>query len=216
MFRTISAALPRFALFLLALVPVMIGSLILTSMHYGWANEFNTPGDVARRGSYPIAMVGHIIGGSAMLLLGFAQFSAPLRRRYPGLHRWVGRSLVVAGGYFALSGLVMNASAKAQADSVLYNSAQNVMAVVFVVVLTLGIRAIRQGRVADHRAWMMRSYAITLGAATQTILILPVFLIVGEAKGLLIDLVFIAAWGVNLTVAEWVIRAPRRPVIFQH
>ena len=216
MFRTISAAVPRFALFLLALVPVLIGSLILASMSFGWANEFNTPADMQRRGSSPVAMVGHILGGSAMLLLGFAQFSAPLRRRFPGLHRWVGRSLVLAGAYFALSGLVMNASANAQADSVLYNTAQNVMAVVFLAVLALGIRAIRNGREADHRAWMMRSYAITLGAATQTILILPVFLIVGEAKGLLIDLVFIAAWGVNLTVAEWVIRAPRRPVIFQH
>ena len=216
MFRTISAAVPRFALFLLALIPVLISSLIMASMHYGWANEFNTPADVVRRDSYPIALVGHFLGGSIMLLLGFAQFSATLRRRFPGLHRWIGRGLVLAGGYFALSGLVMNASAKAQADSVLYNTAQNVMAVVFLAVLTLGIRAIRQGRVPDHRAWMMRSYAITLGAATQTILILPVFLIIGEAKGLLIDLVFIAAWGVNLTVAEWVIRAPRRRVIFQH
>lgn len=210
MYRTISAAVPRIALFLLAMLPVMIGGLILASMHYGWANEFNTPQDVLRRGSYPVAMIGHILGGSAMLLAGFTQFSTTLRRRLPALHRWVGRGLVLAGGYYALSGLVMNADPLAQANSALYNAAQNVMAVVFLAVLTLGIRAIRQRRVADHRAWMMRSYASTLGAATQTILILPVFLLLGEAKGLLVDLVFIAAWGVNLTVAEWVIRAHPR------
>ena len=104
----------------------------------------------------------------------------------------------------------MNASPGAQTDSVLYDVTQNVMAVVFLTVLFLGLRAIRQRRVADHRAWMMRSYAITLGAATQTVLLLPVFLLFGPPQGLLVDLVFISAWGVNLAVAEWVIRAPQR------
>lgn len=213
MFRTVSAALPRFALFLLALVPVLIGGLILASMQFGLSNDFNAPEDVIRRESYPIAVVGHIIGGITMLMLGFSQFSATLRRRFPGMHRWVGRAVVAAGGYYALSGLVMNASPKAQADSVLYDTAQNVMAVAFLAVLVLGVRAIRQRRVADHRAWMMRSYAITLGAATQTVLLLPVFLLFGPPKGLLVDLVFISAWGVNLAVAEWVIRAPNRRAV---
>lgn len=209
MIRTALAAMPRFALFLLALVPVLIGGLILASMYFGLSNDFNKPSDILRRDSYPWAIIGHIIGGTAMLMLGFTQFSATLRRRFPTFHRWVGRGLVAAGAWFALSSFVMNASAQAQADSALYNAAQHVMAVIFLTVLTLGIRAARQRRFADHRAWMMRCYAITLGAATQTILLLPVFLLTGEPPtGLLVDLVFISAWVVNLTVAEWVIRRP--------
>ncbi len=210
MFRTLSAAVPRFALFLLAIIPVLTGVLVLQSMQFGVINALSDATAIARRASYPWAIIGHILGGSAMLILGFSQFSSRLRRAVPLLHRWLGRVLVGAGAYFALSGLVMNASAKAQADSVLYNSAQNVMAVVFLTVLFLGIRAIKQRRVADHRAWMMRSYAITLGAATQTVLLLPVFLLLGEVRGVLVDLVFIAAWVVNLAVAEWLIRAPAR------
>ena len=210
MFRTLSAALPRFALFLLAIIPVLTGVVVLQSMQHGDLNALSDPAAIVRRASYPWAIIGHILGGSAMLILGFSQFSSRLRRAVPRLHRWVGRVLVGAGAYFALSGLVMNASAKAQADSVLYNSAQNVMAGVFLAMLFLGIRAIRQRRVADHRAWMMRSYAITLGAATQTVLLLPVFLLFGPPLGVLADLVFISAWGVNLAVAEWVIRAPNR------
>lgn len=206
MFRTVSAAVPRFALFLLAIIPVLTGVLVLQSMQSGDLNALSDAAAIARRASYPWAIIGHILGGSAMLILGFSQFSSRLRRAMPLLHRWLGRVLVGAGTYFALSGLVMNASAKAQADSVLYNSAQNVMAVVFLTVLFLGIRAIRQRRVADHRAWMMRSYAITLGAATQTVLLLPVFLLLGEVRGVLVDLVFISAWVVNLSVAEWLIR----------
>ena len=210
MFRTISAALPRFALFLLAIIPVLTGVVVLLSMQNGDLNALSDAAAISRRASYPWAIIGHILGGSAMLILGWSQFSSRLRRALPGLHRWLGRVLVGAGVYFALAGLVMNASAKAQADSVLYNSAQNVMAVVFLAVLFLGIRAIRQRRVADHRAWMMRSYAITLGAATQTVLLLPVFLLFGKVRGVLVDLVFISAWVVNLSVAEWVIRAPTR------
>lgn len=206
MLRPALAALPRFALFLLAIIPVLTGVLVLQSMQSGGPNALSDAAAIARRASYPWAVIGHILGGSAMLILGFSQFSSRLRRALPGMHRWLGRALVVGGAYFALSGLVMNASAKAQGDSVLYNSAQNVMALVFLTVLFLGIRAARQRRFADHRAWMMRSYAITLGAATQTVLLLPVFLMFGEVRGVLVDLVFIAAWAVNLGVAEWVIR----------
>jgi hypothetical protein len=210
MIRTALAALPRFALLILAIIPVLTGVVVLQSMQVGEPNALSDAAAIARRASYPWAVIGHILGGSAMLILGWSQFSSRLRRALPGLHRWLGRGLVAAGTYFALSGLVMNASAKAQEDSALYDAAQNVMAVVFLTVLFLGIRAIRQRRVADHRAWMMRSYAITLGAATQTVLLLPVFLALGEVKGLLTDLVFIGAWVVNLAVAEWVIRAPQR------
>ena len=210
MIRSALAALPRFALLLLAIIPVLTGVVVLQSMQVGEPNALSDAAAIARRASYPWAVIGHILGGSAMLILGWSQFSSRLRRALPGLHRWLGRVLVAAGTYFALSGLVMNASAKAQQDSALYDAAQNVMAVVFLTVLFLGIRAIRQRRVADHRAWMMRSYAITLGAATQTVLLLPVFLALGEVKGLLTDLVFISAWVVNLAVAEWLIRAPQR------
>jgi len=210
MIRTISAAVPRFALFLLALVPVLTGVTILASMYFGLSNDFNQPSDILRRDSYPIAVVGHIVGGTLMLMLGFAQFSATLRRHWPAVHRWAGRGLVAAGAYFALSGLVMNASPGAQADSVLYDVTQNVVAVVLLTVLFLGIRAIRQGRVADHRAWMIRCYAITLGVATQTVILLPYFLLFGKPEGLAPDLVVIAAWAVNLTVAERVIRGSGR------
>ena len=43
MIRTISAAVPRFALFLLALLPVLTGGVILASMSFDLSNEFNQP-----------------------------------------------------------------------------------------------------------------------------------------------------------------------------
>ena len=210
MTRTLFAGLPRFALFLLALIPVLIGAMVLSAMYQGITDPMTEPADVIRRANYPVAVTGHIIGGSAVLMLGLAQFSARLRRAWPGWHRWVGRVLVAAGIEFALSGLWMNFSAAAQLGSRLYDTAQNGMALIYLGVLALGIAAIRRKDIARHRVWMMRSYAITLGAATQTVMLLPVFLVFGPPEGLLLDLVFISGWVINLAVAEIVLRRGRQ------
>ncbi len=206
MIRTLLGGVPRIAVFLMALAPVMTGVVVLASMYSGALNELTEPTDVVRRASYPIALIGHIIGGSAMLLLGFLQFSTKLRVRYPHWHRMVGRVLVAAGMYFAASGIWMNFSANAQKDGALYNFAQNTMACALIGVLALGIYAIRNGNVAQHRNWMTRAYAITLGTATQTVMLLPVFLIYGDVKGLLFDLVAVWGWVLNLLMAEYLLR----------
>lgn len=206
MLRMILAALPRFALFLLALIPVLIGIGILISMQQGTLNTFTEPQDLIRRASYSWALSGHIVGGSALLILGFAQFFPRLRSTCPACHRWTGRALIALGVFFALSSLWMNFSANAMLGSALHDGAQNVVAVLFLIVLGLGVAAIRRGEVARHRVWMVRAYALTLGAATQTVLLLPVFLIYGEAEGTALDLVFISGWLINLAVAEVLIR----------
>ena len=215
MLRTFLAALPRLALFLLALIPVLIGIGTLISMQQGTLNTLTEPQDLIRRASYPWALSGHIIGGSALLILGFAQFSARLRRACPACHRWTGRALIMLGVFFALSSLWMNFSDQAMAASALHDGAQNVVAVLFLIVLGLGLAAIRRRDVVRHRVWMLRAYALTLGAATQTVMLLPVFLIYGEVEGTAFDLVFISGWLINLAVAEVLIWRQTRKKPFQ-
>jgi len=70
-----------------------------------------------------------------------------------------------------------------------------------------GFTSIRRGDIAAHRAWMTRAYALALGAGTQ------VFTQgIGEAAfgagEIRTDLMLGAGWGINLAVAEWVIRRP--------
>jgi uncharacterized membrane protein len=204
--------LPGTGLFLLALPSVLIGLAILHSMATGSPSEVATQADLARRTSYPLAMGLHVIGGSALLILGLAQFSTTLRRRAPRLHRWTGYALLALGAGAALSGLWMNASPSAKPDSRLYDSAQNIMSAAFLTVTALGIAAARARNFAAHRAWMLRAYAIAMGAGTQTALLLPVFLLLGELKGLALDLTLIGAWVLNLGVAELLIaRQAHRP-----
>lgn len=203
--------LPRAGLFLLALPPVLIGATILVSMATDQMNAVTDEADLARRAAYPLAMVLHILGGSAMLILGLLQFSAALRRRAPRLHRWMGRALLLLGAGFALTGLWMNASPLALPESQLHDGAQNIMSAAFLAVAALGLAAARRRDFASHRAWMLRAYAIAIGAGTQTLILFPVFLILGEVQGLAADLAFIGAWVLNLTVAEALIQRPRQP-----
>jgi Predicted membrane protein (DUF2306) len=78
--------------------------------------------------------------------------------------------------------------------------------------IVLGFAAIRRGDVRRHRAWMMRGYALGLGAGTQVLTLAAVELIVGPPSELSRALLMGAAWVINLAVAELAIRKrPARP-----
>ncbi|WP_426513448.1 DUF2306 domain-containing protein [Dactylosporangium sp. McL0621] len=76
--------------------------------------------------------------------------------------------------------------------------------------LILGLAAVRRHDTADHRAWMIRAYAIGLAAGTQALTegITTALLGPGELTG---DLAKGAGWLINLAVAEYVIRRRRTP-----
>ena len=75
-----------------------------------------------------------------------------------------------------------------------------------VVSIVLGFAAIRRGDVRRHRAWMMRGYALALGAGTQVLTLLVGELIAGPPGEFSRALLMGAGWVINLAVAEWAIR----------
>src|SRR5437588_7224964 len=72
--------------------------------------------------------------------------------------------------------------------------------------MVLGVDAVRRRDVKAHGAWMIRAYAIGMGAGTQVLTHLPWFILVGKpgetARGVLMG----AGWVINVIVAEWIIR----------
>jgi hypothetical protein len=74
--------------------------------------------------------------------------------------------------------------------------------------ITLGVAAVRRRDIAGHQAWMTRAYALALGAGTQTFT-LGIGAAVFGAGELTTDLSLGAGWGINLAVAEYVIRRHR-------
>ncbi len=81
--------------------------------------------------------------------------------------------------------------------------------VALVVTLLLGFRAVRRRQFARHRVWMIRSFAIALVAGTQVFTLGFGGAVFGTGD-LAQALMLVAAWAINLTVAEWAIRHPAR------
>ena len=57
-----------------------------------------------------------------------------------------------------------------------------------------------------HRAWMIRAYAIGLGAGTQVLTLLAGEIIAGQPNELSRALLIGSGWVINLAVAEWATR----------
>jgi uncharacterized membrane protein len=158
-----------------------------------------------RFATLPLPVVLHVFGAAIYVLLGSLQFVPRFRRRHRTWHRRAGRVLVVAGLLVAASALWMTLlyQPKPGTGDVLY-----ILRLAFgsamIACLILGFTAIRHRNIAAHRAWMIRAYAIGLGAGTQAFTegIGQALLGAGELQG---DLAKAAGFALNLAVAEWVI-----------
>jgi uncharacterized membrane protein len=140
-------------------------------------------------------------------ILGAFQFAPAFRRRRPTWHRAAGRLLVLCGLLVGLSALWMTLFyPRAHGTGALLYVLRLLFGSAMVVSIVLGFAAIRRGDVIGHRVWMMRGYAIGLGAGTQVLTLLIGELIAGPPSALSGDLLMGAAWVINLAVAEWAIR----------
>ena len=105
---------------------------------------------------YPL-LVTHIFLGSIGLLAASLQVWPWLRRSHPAVHRWSGRVYVTVA--LSASVCVMIISPMG-----LYGPNQRVantmLALLWFGTTLAGFRAIRQRRIADHRQWMLRSFAL--------------------------------------------------------
>lgn len=195
-------------LLLLSAIPLTFGVLRLVELAAG--TEI-TPAN-ARFFASPLPVIVHIVGALFYAILGVFQFTNGFRRRFPRWHRVAGRILIVCGLLVGLSGIWM---------TVFYPHPAGIVDLLFlfrlffgsamVLTIVLGFIEIRQGNVAAHRAWMMRAYAIGLGAGTQVLTQMAGEIIAGPPTEFSRALLIGAGWVINLAVAEWVIRRRRRP-----
>ncbi|MBF8191085.1 DUF2306 domain-containing protein [Nonomuraea sp. K274] len=184
----------------LSLIPLVAGALRMTELAGGPVIMPET------RALAPLPLALHILGVSAYAILGAFQFVPRLRRRRNGWHRRAGRLLVGCGLLAALTGMWMSLFHGRPEDGGLLLGFRLVFGAAMAVSIVLGFAAIRRRDVSRHRAWMIRGYAIGLGAGTQAFTQLPWDLFFGAPGELPRALLMAAAWVINLMVAEWVIR----------
>jgi uncharacterized membrane protein len=187
----------------LSVIPIAAGVVRLVSLATG---ETVTLAN-ARFFAHPLPVQLHIAGASLFCVLGALQFWPGFRRHFPRWHRMAGRMLAPADIVAGLSGLWMNQFYPyGPNDGLLLYFFRLFFGAAMVLAMVLGIAAILRRDVAQHRAWMMRAYAIGLGAGTQAATQLPWILAVGLPGELPRALLMGAAWVLNLAVAEWFIR----------
>jgi len=196
-------------LLLLAAIPLLGGGIRLVTLAAGVEI---TPAN-ARFFASPLPVVLHIVGASLYLVLGAFQFVPAIRRRAPGWHRRVGRMLVGAGIVAGLAALWMTQFYPLPpTDGTLLYGFRLVFGSAMIASIVIGFVAIRRREIARHRAWMMRGYAIGLGAGTQAFVLLIAQLVAGnpsvDGRALLMG----GAWALNLAVAEWLIRGRPLPI----
>jgi len=190
-------------LILLSLVPAVFGTARLVELAGG---AEITPAN-ARFFAMPLPVVLHILVVIPYSIVGAFQFAPALRRRRRGWHRGAGRVLAVLGLVAALTGLWMaHFYPWPEGDGQLVYIERLVFGSAMAVSIVLAVRAIRRRDFVSHGAWMMRGYAIGMGAGTQVLTHLPWFILVGKPGELSRGVLMGAGWVINLLVAEWIIR----------
>jgi uncharacterized membrane protein len=186
----------------LSLVPVVAGAVRLTQLTGG---AEITP-ENARFFASPLPVVLHILSVSLYSILGAFQFAPRFRRRHRSWHRTAGRILVPAGLVAALSGLWMTLFYPwPEGDGELLYGIRLVVGLAMVLSIILAVTAIRRRDFDQHGAWMIRAYAIGLGAGTQVLTHLPWVILFGTPDEFPRALLMGAGWAVNIIIAEWII-----------
>ena len=155
---------------------------------------------------HSLAISLHIVGAILPLVLGPFQFLSRLRNRYLNVHRWSGRLYllgVLAGG---TSGLYLAPFSYGGLNTHL---AFGSLAVLWLATGVLAYRAIRAGRIEEHRRWMIRNFALTF-AGVMLRLWMPVSVVSGIPFGTAYAVVAWLCWVPNLIVAEVFFNARRR------
>jgi hypothetical protein len=153
-----------------------------------------------------LGILAHIFTSCLAIALGPWQFIPAVCTRWPKAHRWIGRAYlglgVLPGG---IAGLYMAFHAF---GGMISHTGFCLLSLAWLFTAYRGYSAARAQRFAEHRAWMIRNFALTLGAVTLRMQLGACF-----AAGLRFEDFYPwlawTAWIPNVFAAEWLIRRTR-------
>jgi uncharacterized membrane protein len=198
--------------FVQRLEPLRARGYVALGIHDPLANrraEFVARAD-ERFARYRTATRLHVLGGAIFLLLAPVQMAGRVRRRYPGLHRWSGRLLVVTVVASIIPGLFFGLAVPMAG-----NWERSVIALAGGFLIFAVLRAyvaIRRRNIALHREWMIRGFAAALAISTVR-LVAGGLDIVLTPHAVPFETIFVLAlwlgWAVTLGLAELWLRHTR-------
>jgi uncharacterized membrane protein len=131
--------------------------------------------------NHPVLTLIHILPAFLFIVLGALQFVKSLRAKWPQFHRWNGRLVLILGLIIGISGIVMGF--KMAISGVSEKAAITFFGILFLFSLVRAFICIRQKKIALHREWVLRAYAIGM-AVTTTRPIVGIFFATSPLTGL--------------------------------
>lgn len=205
--RRVPRWLPLAFVVLVSLVPAAAGTSRLVELARG---TIITSAN-ARFFAAPIPVILHIVAVIPFSILGALQLAPRFRQRHPTWHRTLGKPLIVAALVCAVTGFWMTVTYPWPAgDGVALYNMRLIAGSAMLKFVALSISAIVKRDYRAHGRWMLRAYAIGMGAATQVLTHLPWFVLYGRPSDGVRAVLMGAGWVINAIVAELEIRAMYR------
>jgi Predicted membrane protein (DUF2306) len=146
----------------------------------------------------------HIFSSLWLLGSGLTQFSSFLLKRYPSVHRWIGKVYI---------GIILFVSGPAALIMAYYANGDLIGQISFMTLSILwwwvtfrGYQAIRNEQIKAHGEWMIRSYALTFSAITLRIMQFYFATFTTIDSELAYQIIAFPSWILNILIAEWIIR----------
>ena len=198
--RARSATRPSWTWWLVFLLAVPIVGYALAIVIVGpsmYAPELAASFVARPWGIYP-----HALFGSLALGLGALQFNRWLLLRHRPVHRRLGTVYVISAAFVGLAGLYMSVYSF---GGIVTHAGFGMLAVLLLWTTTRAYVAARARRIADHRRWMLRSYALIFAAVTLR-MELPLLMMALGGYTPAYQVVAWLSWVPNLLWAEWYVR----------
>jgi len=128
----------------------------------GWNDKPLIDGYVAGDHAGNFVFAAHVLLASVVTFAGLMQLVPPLRRAFPGWHRWTGRTFLVIACFMALSGVWL-AVVRGAYLSVISAVAILVNALLILAFAGLAWRHALKRRFDRHRIWAMRTFMVVSG-----------------------------------------------------
>jgi uncharacterized membrane protein YozB (DUF420 family) len=150
-------------------------------------------------------LVAHVVTGNVAMVTVLLQLWPWLRRNHPQVHRASGRVYILAG-VLPAAGLALFTLIPLRQDQS-GSIGLAVMGVLWIVTTAVGWRMARRHRYAEHRRWMLYSFALALGTTYGRIIVivLTAYPNLHVSFDVLVEVSSWLGWMVNLLIAHlWI------------
>lgn len=191
-----------------ALMLLSTGQIAMDSVLKYFTDRQAPPEILANAFANPFLML-HVAGGVAALVIAPLQFAGWIRARVPALHRATGRIYVAACAVAAPAGFMLALGTTA---GPIASTGFALLAILWLAFTYLGVRSAIARSFVEHRAWMIRSYALAASAITLR-LMLPLAGMLGLPFLPAYQAIAWLCWLTNLALAELYLRAKAPPMV---